>query len=516
MAEHTYDYVIVGAGSAGCVLAARLSADPGVRVALIEAGPPDTDADIQVPMSALRLLGSAHDWGYNTTGQQHLGGREIYWPRGKGIGGSSSINFQMWVPGHAADYDAWSTDSGGDWSWDAVEPYFRRAERWCGTPSDDSYGTDGPLWISPPQDPDPSTQRFLQACAELGLKEITGGLGGPDHTGYMTTPLNQRVGARWSAADGYLHPVAHRPNLTVLTGHLVHRIVLDGRRAVGVDHTGGQLLATREVILSAGTIGSPQILLLSGLGPAADLRELGITPLVDLPGVGANLHDHVAVDVSHHAAGPVRLVGADTEDNRRRYAEHRRGPLTSNLAEAVAFLRSREDLVAPDLELIWAPLAFTDDGADTHGLTVSVVLLQPQSRGRITLIDADPTSPPVIDPAYLAVEDDLRTLADGVRAANDVFATAALRDLVTGPMVTWGRDEALRERAGTLFHPVGSCRMGRPGDEAGVVDADLRVRGVEGLRVVDASVIPTIPRGHTHAAAVMIAERAADRITADS
>jgi choline dehydrogenase len=430
------------------------------------------------------------------------------------------VNFQMWIPGHGADYDGWAELTDGRWSWDVVRPYFRRAERWAGEPADGAtYGADGPLWISPPRDPDPTTPRFMEACAELGLKELSGGLGGPDHTGCALTPLNQLRGSRWSAADGYLRPAADRPNLTVLTGQIAHRVRIADGRAVGVEYEGGRLTARREVILSAGAIGSPHLLMLSGVGPADELRRFGITPRVDLPGVGANLHDHVVVDVSRHAAGPVRLVGAHTEDNLRAYADDRLGPLTSNLAEAVAFLRSHDGCPAPDLELIWAPIAFTDDGEDTAGLTVSVVLLQPRSRGRVTLTDAEPTSPPQIDPGYLVAAEDLSTLVTGVRFAERLFGTAALRGLVRDPMSPWAAEMAdgtlaavVRERAGTLFHPVGTCRMGRTRDPEAVVDADLRVRGVDGLRVVDASVIPHIPRGHTHAAAVMIGERAADLI----
>ncbi|MGW0217743.1 GMC family oxidoreductase [Micromonospora chokoriensis] len=518
MDGQTFDYVIVGAGSAGCVLAARLSADPSVRVALVEAGPADTDPEIRIPMSALRLLGSDHDWGYNTVGQPHLGGRHIYWPRGKTLGGSSSVNFQMWVPGHRADYDGWAGTTDQRWSWDSVQPYFRRAERWGGAPQHGStYGTDGPLWISPPRDPDPTTTRFLAACEELGLRELADGLGGPDHTGYAVTPLNQHAGARWSAADGYLRPAEDRPNLTILTGRLVHRVCIADGRAVGIEYSGGRLLARRAVVLSAGAIGSPQILMLSGIGPAADLRELGITPYVDSAGVGANLHDHVAVDVSHHAAGPVRLLDAYAEESLRAYHERRLGPLTSNMAEAVAFFGSHDGCSAPDLELIWVPMAFTDDGDEAAGLTLSVVLLQPQSRGRVTLADADSTSPPQIDPAYLSAGQDVTTLLAGVRFADRVFGTAALRGLVSGPMAPWRgelSDEVLtatvRERAATMFHPVGTCRMGRSDDPAAVVGPDLKVHGVESLYVADGSVIPQIPRGHTHATAVMIGERAAD------
>ncbi|MBT2407887.1 GMC family oxidoreductase N-terminal domain-containing protein [Streptomyces sp. ISL-87] len=516
-----FDHVIVGAGSAGSVLAARLSEDPAVRVALVEAGGPDTDPDFRIPMGSMALLGSSHDWGYRTTAQPGLDDRRIDWPRGKVLGGSSSTNFQMWIPGHRLDYDEWGRAAGPQWSWDAVRPYFRKAERWTGPPEDGTtYGDAGPLRISPPRDPDPTTAHFLRACEELGLKPVPGGLGGPDHTGSAVTPLNQWRGARWSTADGYLRPAANRPNLTVFTGKQVHRVLLEGGRATGVEFADGRLTALREVILCAGAVNSPQLLMLSGIGDAQALREVGIEPRIHLPGVGRNLQDHIALDIVMKAVEPVRLAHADTPAARRRYEEERLGPLTSNVAEAVAFFRADGGPGAPDLELIWAPVAFTEDepsGAD--GLTAAVVLLQPESRGRLTLTDADPTSPPRIDPRYLSAGADVRRLMAGARFAERIFGTEALRPLVSGPWAPWARglsDSALaalvRAQASTLFHPVGTCRMGGGEDDLAVVDAHLRVRGVDALRVVDASVLPNVPRGHTHAPCVMLGERAADLI----
>ncbi|MFE9747838.1 GMC family oxidoreductase [Saccharothrix saharensis] len=502
-----FDYVVVGAGSAGCVLAARLSEDPAVTVALVEAGGPDDHPAIGVPLGALELFGSEVDWAFTTAPQPGLGGREVPWPRGRVHGGSSATNFQMWVPGHAADFDDWHPS----WSWERVHPYFRRAERWVGErEAGPEFGTAGPLWISPQRDPDPSSARFLDACAEVGLKPVEGGLGGPDNTGCALTPVTQREGVRWSSADAYLKPASGRPNLTVLSGRQAERIMLDpDGRATGVRLADRAVSARREVVLCAGSVGSPHLLLLSGIGPADELRAVGVTPRVDLPGVGRGLHDHMILDLAVQAPDATRFL----QDGRAQYERDRTGPLSSNIGEAVAFLRADGGDGPPDVELIWSPMAFSDDGDPIPGYTVGVVLLRPRSRGRLTLASADPAVPPVIDPGYLTEEADVRTYVAGVRFAERVLGAAALRDLHTGPVVPWPADDAVadyvRERATTVFHPVGSCRMGD------VVDERLRVRGVPGLRVVDASVIPEAPRGHTHAHAVMIAERAAGLLRED-
>jgi choline dehydrogenase len=525
MSDDVFDYVIVGAGSAGCVLAARLSQTPGTRVALVEAGGADTGDDFRVPLGAVNLLASPSDWGYLTTEQKGLAGRRVYWPRGKVLGGSSSTNFQMWIPGHRTDYAAWEQAAGKTWSWEAVRPYYRRSERWSGEAGQGTaYGSDGPLYISPPRDADPTTPRFLAACEEAGLPRITGGLDGSHDAGATLTPLNQRRGERWSAADGYLRPALERDNLSVFTGQSVRRVLIEGGRATGVELTGARLSARREVIVSAGTVGSPQLLMLSGIGDSADLRSAGVEPRVHLPGVGRNLQDHVGVDIVMKATGPVRLAGADTPANRQAFAQHRLGPLTSNMTEAIAFFSARGQAGPPDAELIWAPVAFSDDHPHgTDGLTLAVVLLQPESRGRITLAGADPAVPPLIDPAYLTEDEDLDTFVAAVRFAERLFDTPSLRPLVDGPMAPWpgpqddaGLADTVRAHAQTLFHPVGTCRMGPPGDEEAVVDHRLRVHGVDGLRVADASVIPRITRGHTHAPAVMIGERAADLIREDA
>lgn len=524
VSEDVFDYVIVGAGSAGCVLAARLTEDPGVRVALVEAGGPDKNPSIRYPFAFPRLFGTESDWKFHTVPQTRMGDREMFWPRGRTLGGCSSINAQMWIPGHRDDYLPWQRVAGDLWSWEAVEPYYRRSERWAGAPEDGAcYGTDGPLWISPPRDPDPTTELFIDACSEMGLGRLPG-LGVPDHTGCAITPLNQLRGARWSAADGYLRPAMERANLSVRTDAQVYRVVLERGRASGVETAQGTLRARREVILSAGSVGSPQLLMLSGIGDPAELRRVGITPRAELPGVGRNLQDHLTLNLLVEATVPVPLMRAHTEESRQRFERDRLGPLTSNIAEAVAFFRGDGGPGAPDLELIWAPIAFTDHGAaDTPGLTLGVILLQPDSRGRITLADADPTSAPLIDPGYFSAPTDLPVLLSGLRFAERVLATEALRPVVAGPLPPWpgaaGDDvliETAKRHADTLYHPVGTCRMGAADDPEAVVDARLRVHGVPGLRVVDASVMPRITRGHTHAPAVMIGERAADLVRAEA
>ena len=527
MAAGDYRYVIVGAGSAGCVLAGRLSADPACRVALLEAGGPDRAREIRIPLGFIKLLQTTYDWNYRTTRQPELSDRELYWPRGKTLGGSSSINGQAWTRGHRADYDGWAESCPG-WSYDEVLPYFQRAERRVGSNVGGVYGTSGPQFISELRDPNPTTLAFLAACAELGMRRL-GELNEPDNTGFAPTAVTQRRGLRHSAADAYLRPARRRRNLTVLTGAHAQRILLDGSRATGVEYWDAagvtqRMTVSREVILSGGAVNSPQLLMLSGIGDPEQLRAVGVEPRHELVGVGANLQDHLACGIIVHCPKPVTLFAADSRAQLVRFLLARRGMLTSSVNEAVAFIRSDPALAAPDLELVWLPVPLLGEGLTPppgHGLTLGVELLQPDSRGDIHLASGNPAEPPVIDPGYLTAESDLRGLVAGLRIAERVCDAAALRPYVGAPMAPWpGKvDDAklatlVREHAGTAFHPVGTCRMGS--DDAAVVDCELRVRGLDGLRVVDASVMPRITRGHTHAPTVMIAERAADLIRASN
>lgn len=523
--DRTYDYVIVGAGSAGCVLAGRLSEDPGVRVALVESGPRDRKTEIRIPAAFPKLFRTECDWDYSTVAQPALDARELYWPRGHMLGGSSSINAMMWVRGHRDDYDAWGAAAGEEWAYDGIEPFFRRAERWHGEPREHSvHGRLGPLHISPPRDPNPTTAAFLDACRAQGHKELPE-LNGPDHTGFAVTPLNQYRGRRWSAADGYLKPAARRPNLDIYTGARVTRIDFDGTRAAGVVADGitpGVLRASREVVLAAGAIGSPHLLQQAGIGDPEELDAAGIATRVASPDVGRNLQDHLSYAVTVRTPRPVSLTGADTPANIARFLLRGRGPLTSNVGEAVAFLATRPELAAPDIELVYAPVPFVDHGLTPpteHGITLGVVLLQPRSAGRIT--PAGPGATPRIDPGYLGDEEDLRTLIAGVRRAEELLADPALRPLHSTPMGHYpgvvddaALGAAIRGGAETLYHPVGTCRMGS--DAGAVTDPRLRVRGTEALRVVDASVMPRITRGHTHAPTVALAERAVELIREDA
>ncbi|MGW0664776.1 GMC family oxidoreductase [Streptodolium elevatio] len=525
----TYDYVIVGAGSAGCVLAGRLSEDLSSRVLLLEAGDRDRKQEIHIPIGFPKLFKTSYDWNYHTGKQAELAQRELYWPRGRMLGGCSSINAQMWVRGHRADYDGWAELGAESWSYDDVLPYFRRAERRSGSNHDGVYGTDGPLHIQELRDPNPTTAAFLAACAEVGMRRLDE-MNVPDNEGYAPCPVTQRRGRRWSAADAYLKPALKRPNLTVTTGAAVRRVLIDDElRATGVEYTDAsgrthQVAARREVVLSAGSIGSPHLLMLSGIGAPEALRAADLTPRHELPGVGGNLQDHLVAVAVVHCTEPVTLAAADKPSPREllRYMLFARGMLTSNVGEAAAFIRTDESLEHPDVEIIFAPGPYINHGLEPplgHGLTVAAILLQPESTGTIVATGPDASTPPAIDPAYLTAPGDRKALVAGLRRAADLLNTNALGRYVGAPMTPWpGSDDEdvlnryVGDHAETLYHPVGTCRMGV--DEEAVVDPQLRVRGITGLRVADASVMPRINRGHTHAPTVMIGERAADLIDA--
>ena len=513
-----HDVVIVGAGTAGCVLASRLSEDPDLSVLLLEAGSRSRKLEIRIPAAFSKLYRSKVDWGDSTVAQKDLDDREIVFPRGRALGGSASMNAMMVLRGHRGDYDAWSAMGCPGWSWDDVEPAFARS-------------AEGPFPLAELRDRHVLTDAFVAAAQAAGIP-FTDDLNGEENAGVGFVSVSQRRGRRFSVVDGYLRPALRRPNLTVVTDALVTRVLVERSRAAGVayrlngDDREQEALADREIVLGAGAIGTPHLLQLSGIGPRPLLDETGIASVHDLPGVGANLLDHLANGLLVATQGVETLASAESLRNLAAWALRGRGPLTSNVAEAAAFVRTHPEAATPDLELIFLPVLFEDEGLKQpteDGLTIGVVLLQPRSVGSVSVRSANPLDPPAIDPRYLsdASGQDVRTLLHGLRLARRVLAQEPLAAFVAEEILP-GSDALtdddllahLRARSQTLYHPVGTCRMGM--DPLAVVDAQLRVHGIERLRIVDASVMPRLPSGHTNWPVVMIAERAAELIASAS
>ncbi len=525
-----YDYIIVGGGSAGCVLASRLSEHPDSRVLLLEAGPPDTADEIHIPAAVNLLFKTAYDWNYQTIPQDRAGGRSIYWPRGRVLGGSSSINAMIYIRGSRHDYDSWRDDYGCEgWGYTDLLPYFLRAES-NSRGASAYHGAAGPLSVQDLKFRSSLTGDFVAAARNYGLP-ANDDFNGPEQDGVGYYQVTQKAGRRWSAADAYLHPAAGRPNLTVYTDALVTGIEIEAGRATAVRYLrrGVEELARAEaeIILSAGAIGSPQLLMLSGVGPAEHLHEHNIAVMAENPGVGSNLSDHPIVTAMWSAPKTRSLWEKAGPRNLARWQLTHSGPMTTNIAEAGGFSRTDPALVAPDIQWHVLPVPYIDGGlADpaSRALSVLITLVSVGSRGKIRLRSADPRHKPLIDPSYLSDIDDLDPLIKAVGMAREIAATKPLgkqlkAELAPGPAVRTDADlrEWARGNLSTIYHPVGTCAMG--GDSrvaasklASVVDTQLRVRGVERLRVVDASVMPTVPRGNTNAPTIAIAERAADLI----
>ncbi len=533
--EGEYDYIIVGAGSAGCVLANRLSADPAARVLILEAGGRDNWIWFHIPVGYLFAIGNPRaDWCFRTEAVPGLNGRSLNYPRGKVIGGSSAINAMIYMRGQAADYDHWRQLGLAGWGWDDVLPFFKQHEHhFLGAGEHHAVG--GEWRVDAPRVRWALLEAVRAAAAQYGIPPVDDFNTG-DNEGSCYFHVNQRRGRRWSAARGFLKPALQRKNLQLETECLVEGVVLEGGRAAGVRwRQGGETRTARcrgEVILAAGAIGSPQLLLLSGIGPGAHLRDLGLPVALERPGVGANLQDHLQLRLI------CRVTGIDTLNERNRsllgrgkmglqYALLRRGPLTMAPSQLGLFTRSDPHRERANLQFHVQPLSLDKFGDPLHtfpAFTMSVCNLQPTSRGAVRLRDTDPAAAPIIQPNYLATAEDRQVAADSVRVARRIVAQPALRqfhpeEYLPGPQVRDDDEAALAKAAGdigtTIFHPVGTARMGRPDDAMAVVDERLRVIGIDGLRIVDASVMPTITSGNTNSPTIMIAEKGAAMLRED-
>jgi choline dehydrogenase len=513
-AENKYDYIIVGAGSAGCVLAARLSEDPDVRVLLLEAGPPDVKENIHVPLGYLKIAKTDVDWDLSTAPEPFCDGRRIYLPRGKVLGGSSSINAMVYIRGNRRDYDGWGVPG---WGWDDLLPYFLKAEDNARGASE-LHGAGGPLTVSESRSNNPMCAAFVEAGVEAGY-ERSRDFNGPEQDGMGLYQVTQRDGMRCSAAVAYLHPAMERPNLEVMPYMLAHRIIFDGTRAVGVaaEQLGQvrEFRAEREVLVCGGAYHSPHLLMLSGVGNAEHLTLREVPVVLDQPEVGQNLSDHPAASLVWTTPEPDSLLVALEPAALEQFEADQTGPFASNLAESGGFIRVNEGAEAPDIQFHAVPVQIIDEGLtdpEEHGMWISPCVLTPESRGSVTLMSNDPSAKPIVRHNYYAAEADMRTQIAGVRALLDIVGQPSLRKYCADPFTVPASDsdEDIRAHIArnttTLYHPAGSCAMGT------VVDAELRLNGLEGVRVVDASVMPAVPRGNTNAPVIALAERAADVI----
>lgn len=526
-----FDYVVVGGGSAGCVVASRLSEDPSVSVCLLEAGGEGRDLLIRAPMGfAVAQPLKINSWGYETVPQAGFRGRRGFQPRGKALGGSSTVNAMIYARGHPSDYDNWAALGNPGWAFEDVLPFFKRSETNAIHRDSPYHGVDGPLHVTNLRSPSPLNDVFLEACQSIGIP-YNPDLNGAQHHGCYHVQVTQKDGERHSVAAAFIHPNLDRPNLDVRTGAHITRVLFAGRRAEGAEYRqGGQVRfvrARREVIMSAGAFGTPQILMASGLGPGQHLQDLGITPVLDVPGIGQNLQDHISALLIYRARIPDHTIGASLRGTAQvlkamwEWRRHRSGLITTCIAESGVYYRTSPEIEASDMEMELIIGMADDHGRKAHlghGYSAHLLLARPKSVGEVRLATPDTRTPPLIDPRYFSHPYDMETLIKGTQIALDIMEASPF-DPYRGEMVIhYDRDdprqieEALRQHADTEYHVCGTAKMGPASDPMAVVDAQLRVRGIEGLRVADASIMPQVTSNNTHAAVIMIGEKCADMI----